>query len=328
MSGLAWAFSGDVTRAAAAYEEAVSLLRKTGVTIWEAMALAELGDTRLMIGDVAAAVPLLDEALALHRRIEYPVGIAVTLGERAHAARMQGDQVLASRLFAESIAVAAEIGSERILLGAVAGLAGVALALGQPERAARVLSAVEAAGRPAASAGSPTRPTPRASSPRRGPASLSRCSSPPGRRVGTSRLPTRLPTPAPSPHPPGSRHQPRARRRRGFGLTAARTRRAAPAGRGTLRSPDRRGALHRHPHRADPRRQPLRQARRQHPRRSGGRRGAPRPRLSPDRLISVVSGDYGGARPHTALDEFRNPSPQSPRCARAPAAHDAVRASG
>jgi predicted ATPase/DNA-binding CsgD family transcriptional regulator/transcriptional regulator with XRE-family HTH domain len=141
--GLAWAFSEDVARAALAYEEAVSQLRTTGVPLWEAMALAELGDTRLMMGDVAGAVPLLDEALALHRRSEFPVRIAVTLGERAHAARMQGDQVLAARLFTESMTVAAEIGSERFLLGAVAGLAGVALALGQPERAARLLGAVE-----------------------------------------------------------------------------------------------------------------------------------------------------------------------------------------
>jgi predicted ATPase/DNA-binding CsgD family transcriptional regulator/transcriptional regulator with XRE-family HTH domain len=145
--GLAWAFSGDVARAAVAYEEAVSLLRTTGVPLWEALALAELGDTRLMMGDVAEAVPLLDEALALHRRSQFPVRIAVTLGERAHAARMQGDQALASRLFIESMTVAMEIGSERFLLGAVAGLAGVALALGQPERAARLLGAVEAAGK-------------------------------------------------------------------------------------------------------------------------------------------------------------------------------------
>ena len=144
--GIAWAFSDDVARAAVAYEEAVSLLRQTGVTSWEAMALGELGDTRLMVGDVAEAVRLLDEALALHRRIEFPLGIALTLGERAHAARMQGDQVLAARLFAESITVAGEIGSERLLLGAVAGLAGVAMALGQPERAARLLGAVETEG--------------------------------------------------------------------------------------------------------------------------------------------------------------------------------------
>ena len=70
--GFAWAFSEDVARAAVPYEEAVALLRTTGVTSWEALALGELGDTRLMIGDVAEAVPLLDEALALHRRIEFP----------------------------------------------------------------------------------------------------------------------------------------------------------------------------------------------------------------------------------------------------------------
>jgi len=99
-----------------------------------------------MMGDVAGAIPLLDEALALQRRVENPFGIAVTLGERAHAARIQGDQVLAARLFAESIAAAEEIGISRLVLGAVAGLAGVALALGQPARAARLLGAVETEG--------------------------------------------------------------------------------------------------------------------------------------------------------------------------------------
>jgi predicted ATPase/DNA-binding CsgD family transcriptional regulator len=145
--GVAWAFSGDAARATKPYEEAVSLLRHSGGTLGEALALAELGDNRLMTGDVAAAVPLLDEALALHRRIEFPLDIALALGERAHAARMQGDQALAARLFAESITTAQEIGSERFVLGAVAGLAGVALALGQPERAVRLLGTVEAAGK-------------------------------------------------------------------------------------------------------------------------------------------------------------------------------------
>jgi predicted ATPase/DNA-binding CsgD family transcriptional regulator len=143
VAGMTWAHSGDAARAAVPYEEAVALLRTTGATFWEAMALAELGDTRLMTGDVSEAVRLLDEALALLRRVENPFGMAVTLGERAHAARMQGDQVLAARLFAESIAAAEEIGTGRFVLGAVAGLAGVALALEQPARAARLLGAVE-----------------------------------------------------------------------------------------------------------------------------------------------------------------------------------------
>jgi DNA-binding CsgD family transcriptional regulator/tetratricopeptide (TPR) repeat protein len=144
--GTARAFSDDVARAAVAYDEAVSVLRTTEAPLWEALALAEVGDNRLMTGDVAAAVPLLDEALAFFRRHEIPFGIAVTLGDRAHAARLQGDQILAACLFAESLAVAEELGIRRYVLGAVAGLAGVALALGQPERAARVLGAVETEG--------------------------------------------------------------------------------------------------------------------------------------------------------------------------------------
>jgi predicted ATPase/DNA-binding CsgD family transcriptional regulator len=144
--GVVWAFAGDAERAAAPYEEALLLLRGAGATRLAAVVLSEVGDNRLLVGNVAGAVPLLDEALALLRRFPYPSGFATALGERAHAARMQGDQTLAARLFAESLAVAAEVGSERILMGAVAGLAGVALALGQPERAVRLLSAVEAEG--------------------------------------------------------------------------------------------------------------------------------------------------------------------------------------
>jgi predicted ATPase/DNA-binding CsgD family transcriptional regulator len=144
--GMVRAFSEDVPRAAVAYEEAVSVLRTTEAPLWEALALAELGDSRLMTGDVAAAIPLLDEALAFFHRGEAPFGIALTLGERAHAARMQGDQILAARLFAESITLAEELGISRYVLGGAAGLAGVALALGQPERAARVLGAMESAG--------------------------------------------------------------------------------------------------------------------------------------------------------------------------------------
>jgi non-specific serine/threonine protein kinase len=142
--GTACAFSGDVARAADAYAEAVPLFQEAEAPVWMAVALAELGDSHLVAGDVAGAVPVLDEALALHRQVGYPWGIAMTLGVRAHAARAQGDQALAARLFADSIAAAEEIGTGRFVLGAVAGLAGVALDLQQPQLAARLLGAVEA----------------------------------------------------------------------------------------------------------------------------------------------------------------------------------------
>jgi len=143
--GVAWAFSGDAARAAVSYAVALPLLREAGAKVAVAVVLSELGDSRLMAGDLDAAVVMLDEALALHRQTGHSWGIAMTLGERAHAARMQGDRALAARLFVESIAAAEEISTVRIVMGAVAGLAGIALTLGQPARAVRLLGAVEAA---------------------------------------------------------------------------------------------------------------------------------------------------------------------------------------
>ena len=142
--GAAWCFCGDTAQEAACITESLPLLREAGTTRTVAEALAELGDTRSLEGDAAGAVLLLDEALELNRRIDYPWGVAMTLGQRAHAARLLGDLSFAASLFAESIAVAGEIGVTRIVLGAVAGLAGVALARGQPERAVRLLGTVEA----------------------------------------------------------------------------------------------------------------------------------------------------------------------------------------
>jgi len=141
--GVASSFVGDVAPAAASFAESLPLLREAGMPAWVAIALAEFGENRLVAGEVADAVLLLDEALELHRKSKYPWGIAITAGDRAYAALAQDDQALAARLFAESIMVAEEMGTQRIVLGAVAGLAGVALALGQPERAARLLGAVE-----------------------------------------------------------------------------------------------------------------------------------------------------------------------------------------
>jgi non-specific serine/threonine protein kinase len=143
--GEAWYFCGDMARAAACFAESLPLLREAGATYLAAQALGELGDTRNLIGDAAGAVALLDEALDLFRQMGNSWGIAVTLGQRAHAAQLLDDRGLAAQLFAESIAAAEEIGVARIVMGAVSGLAGVTLTLGQPERAVRLLGAVEEA---------------------------------------------------------------------------------------------------------------------------------------------------------------------------------------
>jgi hypothetical protein len=142
---MVWACADDPVRAATAYAAALPLLREADVPFWVALVLAELGDSLHRAGDVASAVPLLDEAVEINRRFGSPFGTVAGLSERAHAALTQDDLGLAARLFAETITIAQRIGVERIILGALAGLAGVALALNQPERAVRLLGAMEAA---------------------------------------------------------------------------------------------------------------------------------------------------------------------------------------
>jgi hypothetical protein len=88
---------------------------------------------------------MLDEALATLRHGSSDVNLAMALGHRGHAALRQEDLAVAAGSFRESIAVAQTAGYARAILGAVAGLAGVALAVGQPERAARLLGATEVA---------------------------------------------------------------------------------------------------------------------------------------------------------------------------------------
>jgi hypothetical protein len=88
---------------------------------------------------------MLDEALASFRASGSTQGIAMVTGQRGHAALAQGDLPLAARLFAESIDTARQIPFERFVLGATAGLAGIALALDQAERAARLLGATDGA---------------------------------------------------------------------------------------------------------------------------------------------------------------------------------------
>jgi predicted ATPase/DNA-binding CsgD family transcriptional regulator len=135
---------GEGERSAATYAEALRWLRETGNPYWVASVQIELGDKLAWCGDLAAAVPMLDEALAMMRQVGDSWSLTMGFGQRAFAALAQGDLTYAVRLFAEGLDAALADEMERSALGAVAGLAGVALARGEAERAARLLGAVEA----------------------------------------------------------------------------------------------------------------------------------------------------------------------------------------
>ena len=144
-ASFAWAEIGETTRSAASSDKALSLFREHATPYWIANVLAEVGSDRIQRGDVTGAVPMLDEALDILQRLGSSWGLTTALGIRGHAALLLGNPILASNLFAESIVIAEQMDDVRHILGAVAGLAGVALALRQPERAARLLGAVDAA---------------------------------------------------------------------------------------------------------------------------------------------------------------------------------------
>jgi hypothetical protein len=71
--------------------------------------------------------------------------MTLVLNQRGHAALAERDHPRAAGCFIESITVARAHQQTRAILGAVHGLAGVALALERAEQSARLLGAVEAA---------------------------------------------------------------------------------------------------------------------------------------------------------------------------------------
>ena len=143
--GMFWEFHGHGERAAAALTEAVPLLQVAGNDVLAAWAQADLADILIWQGDLEAGLPMLDEALARLRQLRTDWLITLVLNQRGHAALAERDPPRAAGYFTESITVARVSQQTRAILGAVHGLAGVALALGRAEQAARLLGAVEAA---------------------------------------------------------------------------------------------------------------------------------------------------------------------------------------
>ena len=88
---------------------------------------------------------MLDDAFVRLRWTSSDWFVVIITGQRGFAALRQGDLPGAARWFSETIDRARHLQQTRALLSAVSGLAEVALALGQAERAARLLGAVDAA---------------------------------------------------------------------------------------------------------------------------------------------------------------------------------------
>jgi ATP/maltotriose-dependent transcriptional regulator MalT len=142
---ITWEYSGDFTAALEALLEGETFLRQADSSLWLPYTLGEIADMYLMVGSDGPVVALLDEALGLMQRLEYGSGTFYIRGIQGFAALAQGRLSDAVDCFVDSFEIARTYGDERQLLGTAAGLAGVALAAGQFEKAAAMLGAVEAA---------------------------------------------------------------------------------------------------------------------------------------------------------------------------------------
>src|SRR5918999_4574396 len=121
------------------------------------LSLSYLGALAYAQGALPLATSRFEAALLEQRAIDDHWGMGVSLVRLGSAARDQGDTARALALFAEGLALLTELGDRRIIALALDGVAGLAIAWGQPERAARLFGAAaalrEASGLPVDPAG-------------------------------------------------------------------------------------------------------------------------------------------------------------------------------
>ncbi|MFL5759950.1 MAG: ATP-binding protein [Thermomicrobiales bacterium] len=138
-------FTGQVEQAAIHYEQALLFFRQVGDVGFVINCMSNLGSAWLQAGRVNQAVAMLDETVGVARQAQSESELGFVLVIRGLAGLAQDQPALAAHDFSEGLLLAQRLRLDRTTLGAIGGLAGVALALDQPERAARLLGAVEAA---------------------------------------------------------------------------------------------------------------------------------------------------------------------------------------
>ena len=108
------------------------------------IALSFLGALAYAQDALPLATSRFEAALLEQRAIDDRWGMGFSLVGLGYAARDRGDDARAVALFAEGLALFTELGDRRIIALALDGVAGLAIAWGQPERAARLFGAAAA----------------------------------------------------------------------------------------------------------------------------------------------------------------------------------------
>jgi non-specific serine/threonine protein kinase len=134
---------GDLDRALAFCEQALESRRQIGGDDWMTLDLTLVGVMAFRVGDVARAMSIFEEAQASQRASGDTASLTVTLLNLGHAIRMSGDVAQAARHYRESLELCAAIKFGRGTADALAGLAAVAAASNDYDRAARFCGAVD-----------------------------------------------------------------------------------------------------------------------------------------------------------------------------------------
>ena len=142
LSGIAM-IGGNLTRAATLTQEALALARELGDKPLIANALQNLGYFASLQGDSKLATELTQEGLLLFRELGNRANITAALHNLGYLASLQSDLKQAKAYYQEGLFLAQEIGNEKQMGWHLAGLATVAVAEGQPVRAARLFGAAE-----------------------------------------------------------------------------------------------------------------------------------------------------------------------------------------
>jgi tetratricopeptide (TPR) repeat protein len=150
MSGHALNNLGLIAQQQGDYSQAVSLLteyrdiaQELGIKRSIAIASNNLGYVELYMGNYERAEPLLEESLYLFEELGDKVTSISPRINLGYLALGHNDHVRARLLFQESLTLSSEFGTKRQLAECLEGLAGVNVAQGQPEHAARLLGAAD-----------------------------------------------------------------------------------------------------------------------------------------------------------------------------------------
>lgn len=134
----------DYPRALSYLEESLTVFRSVGLVEGFGFALADLGIVKAHLGDIARGRALGEEAVAAMRELGDRPGVAIALAKLLDVQRMEGDLVGAWRSAGERLAIVRDLGLEISTVSGILELAAIAVAMEQPERAARLVGDAEA----------------------------------------------------------------------------------------------------------------------------------------------------------------------------------------